>query len=60
MPLRGEARRSEAGLIYAALWAEIEPTLGGPRPPAPGALPEPAVRGPQGITVCNTDYVVSE
>ena len=58
-PLPAGAPRSEAGLIYAALWAEIEPTLGGPRPTA-RALPEPALQGPQGVTLCNTDYVVSE
>ncbi len=58
-PLPAHAPRSEAGLIYAALWAEIEPTLSGPGP-APGALPEPAVQGSQGVTLCNTDYVVSE
>jgi cellulose biosynthesis protein BcsQ len=58
-PLPAQAPRSEAGLIYAALWAEIEPTLGGPRPAA-SALPEPALQGQQGITLFNTAYVVSE
>ena len=58
-PLPAQAPRSEAGLIYAALWAEIEPTLGGPRP-AVRALPEPALQGAQGVTLCNAHYVVSE
>jgi chromosome partitioning protein len=58
-PLPAYAPRSEAGLIYTALWAEIEPALGGPRPAA-SALPQPALHGPQGVTLRKMDYVVSE
>lgn len=56
-PLPAQAPRSEAGLIYAALWAEIASNLG-ERPSAPPPLPRSPSVGPQDVTLCNTDYVL--
>ncbi len=58
-PLPARSPRSEAGLIYAALWAEVEPTVGEPRPAA-STLPEPALQGPRAVALRNAHYVVSE
>lgn len=58
-PLPALAPRSEAGLIYAALWAEIAPSLG-ERRPAAATPPASLAPGSPGITLRNTDYVLSE
>jgi chromosome partitioning protein len=58
-PLPALATRSEAALIYAALWAEIAPSLGERRPASPTA-PKPLTQGSPGVTIRNTDYVLSE
>jgi chromosome partitioning protein len=58
-PLPALAPRSEAGLIYAALWAEIAPSLG-ERRPASATPPEPLAQNSPGITLRNTDYVLTE
>jgi chromosome partitioning protein len=56
-PLPAHAPRSEAALIYAALWAEIAPWLGEPQP-ASRASPQGVSRGPKDFALCNTDYVL--
>ena len=58
-PLAAFAPRSEAALIYAALWAEIAPRLD-PRASAPGPAAQSLAQGSPGITLRNTDYVLSE
>lgn len=58
-PLPARAPGSEAGLIYAALWAEIAPHLGERRAASP-ASPPPASQGLQDVTLRNTDYVLRE
>jgi cellulose biosynthesis protein BcsQ len=58
-PLPAQAPRSEAALIYAALWREIEPSLGD-APGAPPASPEGLSAAPQDVTLRNSDYVLRE
>jgi chromosome partitioning protein len=58
-PLQALSPKSEAALIYAALWAEIALSLG-ERLPASPTPPQPLEQGSPGITVRNTDYVLSE
>jgi chromosome partitioning protein len=58
-PLPALFPRSEAGLIYAALWAEIAPHLGERRLASPAAA-QVARPGAQGVTLINTDYVLRE
>ncbi|GAC1697348.1 MAG: AAA family ATPase [Steroidobacteraceae bacterium] len=58
-PLPARAPGSEAGLIYAALWAEVAPSLGDRRP-AVRALPGGSSAGPKDVTLRSADYVVRE
>jgi cellulose biosynthesis protein BcsQ len=58
-PLGVHAPRSEAALIYAALWAEIAPHLGARHCASPGT-PEPRSLGAQDTAVRDPDYVLRE
>jgi chromosome partitioning protein len=58
-PLPARSPRSQTGLIYAALWAEIVPSLGEPTT-AVRASPRPAPAGSHDVTLRNTDYVLRE
>jgi cellulose biosynthesis protein BcsQ len=58
-PLPALAPRSEAALIYAALWAEIVPGLDDESRSASRASPAAAPKSPQGIAPRSTDYVLS-
>jgi hypothetical protein len=56
-PLAVHAPRSEAALIYAALWAEIAPRLGARHCASPGS-PQPPSQGSQDTTLRSPDYVL--